>query len=80
MCVHKRLREQVAMGHTVLLCRSKSFIRGPYPILVLTMVMGMVMGRSSRADAQSDAKNYKGPTTSRENAIGKYLSFSHTFF
>jgi hypothetical protein len=58
------------------LCKSNVFISGPCPILVLTMVLS----RPLRADAKNGVKNYQGLTTSRENAIQKYLHFPHTFF
>ena len=55
------------------------FISGPYPILVLTMVLC----RPHRNHAKSDIfkkKNYQGSTTSRENMIRKYVNFSTSFF
>ena len=53
---------------TVPLGDSKVVISGSCPILVLTTVLG----RPRRADFENGIKNYQGPTTSRENTIGKY--------
>ena len=61
---------------TVTLRNNKLFIIRYCPSLVLTTVPG----RARQADAKHSVKNYQGPTTSRENAIQKYLNFPHTFF
>jgi hypothetical protein len=47
------------------LCKSKLFINGSSPILIMTWVLG----HPRRADAKVDIKNYQGPTTARENVI-----------
>ena len=38
------------------------------------------MSRPRRAYVKHDVKNYQGPTTSRENAIQKYINFRSTVF
>jgi hypothetical protein len=38
------------------------------------------MGLPRHADAKNDVQNYLGLTTSRENAIRKYLDFPNMFF
>jgi hypothetical protein len=40
----------------------------------------VLRGQTRRVDIKNGVKNYQGPTTSRENAIRKYLNFSHTLF
>jgi hypothetical protein len=75
-CTHSCVHTAVSQCITVPLCKSKLFIGGSCPILVLTTVLG----RPRHADAKNDVKNYQGPTTSRENAIRKYLNFLIRFF
>jgi hypothetical protein len=61
---------------TVLLYKRKLFISRSCPILVLTTVLGL----PRRADVKNGVNNYQGPTTSRENAIQKYLIFPQNVF
>jgi hypothetical protein len=43
--------------------------------LVRCLVLTTVLGRPRHADAKNGVKNYQGLTTSRANAIRKYLNF-----
>ena len=60
---------------TVPLLNRKLFISGSCSTLVLTTVPC----QPRHTDTKSGAKDYQGPTPSRENVIRKY-HFSHTFF
>ena len=66
------------MQCTVPLRKSKLFISESCPILVLTTILGNP--RRANGHAKNDPTNYQGTTTSRENAIRKYIIFPHTFF
>jgi hypothetical protein len=78
VCTHTSVCVLPGWMCTVPLWNRKLFISRSCAILVLTTVLG----RPRRADVENGVKTIhdQGPTTSRENAIRKYLNFPQTFF